>query len=89
MVTVKLEKVLKAASDRTRVKVLMMLDGKESIRVKEIKKRLKHVESTLLSHHLSILKKAGMVRSVRKGKEVEYTKIKEPVDLRLIGRIFG
>jgi DNA-binding transcriptional ArsR family regulator len=64
----------KALGDITRLRVVSFMfhvDGLSSWR-KDIKK-IARCENTLLSHHLSVLKRAGIVFSTRMGKRVHYT----------------
>jgi len=62
---------MKAISDSTRLAIVLML-MKKDVYVKEIIKRYK-IEPTLLSHHLNVLKKSGIITSKRIGKTVLYT----------------
>lgn len=62
--------VMKAASDRTRVRILKMLQGGE-ICVCQVMAVLSMSSSTV-SKHLSILKMAGLVRDRRDGRWVYY-----------------
>ena len=63
-------RVMKAASDPTRVKILKML-GKRSMCVCEIQTALGTAQSTA-SKHLRILEGAGLVRSEKEGLWVNY-----------------
>jgi ArsR family transcriptional regulator len=63
-------KVMKAASDPTRVKILKMLQ-KKSMCVCEIQTALGTAQSTA-SKHLKILEEAGMVASFKDGLWVNY-----------------
>jgi DNA-binding transcriptional ArsR family regulator len=61
---------LKVLSDPTRLSVVeILMDGPKYVGA--INERL-GVEQTLLSHHLKILREAGLVEAVRDGKAVEY-----------------
>ncbi len=63
-------KMLKVLADETRLAVVeQLLDGPKH--VGEINGRL-GVEPTLLSHHLRVLREAGLVQSQRDGKMVLY-----------------
>ena len=63
--------VLKVLADETRLAVVeQLLDG--SKHVGEINEAL-GVEQTLLSHHLRVLRDAGIVTSQRDGKQVLYS----------------
>jgi DNA-binding transcriptional ArsR family regulator len=62
---------LKVLSDPTRLTVLeLLLEG--PLHVGEIGERL-GIEQSLLSHHLKVLRKAGMVDAKRDGKAVLYS----------------
>lgn len=58
----KAAKILKSLANPDRIKILKML-SKRPMSFKEIKEAL-GVESPTVSHHLKLLKKTGMVRSV-------------------------
>ena len=63
-------KMLKVLADEVRLAVVeQLLEGPKH--VGEINERL-HVEQTLLSHHLRVLREAGIVQSQRDGKMVLY-----------------
>ena len=62
---------LKAIADPTRLKVIEFLQPRTR-EVSEIRRFLK-IEASLLSHHLAVLKKAGLISSTRKGKAVYYS----------------
>lgn len=63
--------VLKVLADETRLAVVeQLMDGPKH--VGEIIEAL-NVEQTLLSHHLRVLRDAGLVVSQRDGKQVIYT----------------
>ena len=64
-------KVMKAASDPTRVKILKMLE-KKTMCVCEIQTALGTAQSTT-SKHLKILEEAGVVTSYKDGLWVNYT----------------
>jgi DNA-binding transcriptional ArsR family regulator len=62
--------ILKVLADETRLAVVrQLLNGPR--RVGEINEELQ-VESTLLSHHLRVLREAGIVTGEREGKAVLY-----------------
>lgn len=67
----KIIKNLKTVTDDTRLKVVLALRGKR-INVGRMNKTLK-VEPSLLSHHLKVLKDAGIVKAERVGKQVYYS----------------
>ncbi len=62
--------ILKVLADETRLAVVRQLMGGPR-RVGEINEELQ-VESTLLSHHLRVLREAGIVTGEREGKAVLY-----------------
>jgi len=62
---------LKVVADPTRLAVLRLLLTQGTQTVAEIQRRL-HVEQSLLSHHLQVLRDAGMVKGMRRGKSVLY-----------------
>ena len=64
-------KVMKAASDTTRVKILKMLQKKEMC-VCEIQKAVGTAQSTA-SKHLKILEEAGLIASFKDGLWVNYS----------------
>ena len=64
-------KVMKAASDTTRVKILKMLQKKEMC-VCEIQKAVGTAQSTA-SKHLKILEEAGLITSFKDGLWVNYS----------------
>jgi len=73
--------LLKAIADNVRFSIIDLLiqqkskikEGqKDGIYVSQLKKKL-NIEPTLLSHHLSTLLKAGLVKSTREGKTVCYS----------------
>ena len=63
---IKLE-IIKAISNIMRFKIMRLLQKKPT-KITKIKNKL-NVDRTLLSHHLSNLKKAGLITSKRDGKE--------------------
>lgn len=63
--------LLKVLADETRLAVVeRLLDGPQN--VSQINQQLQ-VEQTLLSHHLKVLREAGLVTSERDGKRVVYS----------------
>ncbi len=76
--------VLKVLADETRLAVMRrLMQGPQ--RVGELNEQL-HVEQTLLSHHLRVLRDAGLVSSRRIGKSVEY-KISDRVESKRRGAV--
>ena len=81
-------KVMKAASDATRVKILKMLQ-KKVMCVCEIQKAVGTAQSTA-SKHLKILEEAGLITSFKDGLWVNYTLAdghKSPYAANLIGNL--
>jgi DNA-binding transcriptional ArsR family regulator len=62
---------LKVVADPTRLAVLRILMTEGPHTVSDINLHIK-VEQSLLSHHLQILRAAGMVKNVRCGKSIRY-----------------
>jgi len=67
---------LKILSDRNRAKIISYLKNKRSLNVTEITRFLKLSQPTI-SHHLKVLKKLGILKSKKSGKEVFYFLNKE------------
>ena len=65
-------KVFKAISDETRVRILKLLLGRESLCVCEVMQAL-NITQTRASRNLGILEEAGFVVSERKGAWVHYS----------------
>lgn len=63
--------VMKALSDETRVDILYII-GNSEINVNEIAKNCK-VSRPTISHHLQIMKRAGILTSRKSGKEMYYS----------------
>jgi ArsR family transcriptional regulator len=81
-------KVMKAASDTTRVKILKMLQ-KKVMCVCEIQKAVGTAQSTA-SKHLKILEEAGLITSFKDGLWVNYTLAdghQSPYAANLIGNL--
>ena len=64
--------VLRALSDHTRQKIIFLLGEKGPLCVNEIASFFPLKRPTV-SHHLAVLRRAGILRSVRKGKEIYYS----------------
>ncbi|GIW99914.1 MAG: transcriptional regulator [Pirellulaceae bacterium] len=63
--------LLKVLADQTRLAVVQsLLEGPQ--RVSELNRHL-NVEPTLLSHHLRVLREAGLVETERDGKSIVYS----------------
>ncbi len=62
--------IFQALGDKTRLKILELLKNKECC-VSDISKNFKMTQPSI-SHHLDILKRAKLVESEKKGREVFY-----------------
>ena len=62
----------KALFDKTRQKILELLYNNKEMGVLEICRHFKSTQPTI-SHHLTILKQAGLVTSRRQGKAIYYS----------------
>lgn len=67
-----LQKGFQALSDPTRLRILGLLEGGTRC-VCEIQNDLSEVAPNLLSHHLRVLREAGLVHAVRRGRWVDYS----------------
>jgi len=78
--------IFHALSDKSRVKILQLLKKNESC-VNDI---CKHFDMTQpsISHHLDILKRAGLVVTDKRGREVFY-KFKKEVLIECCGKEFS
>jgi DNA-binding transcriptional ArsR family regulator len=61
----------RALSDKTRRDILKLLKSRNELSVKEIVNCFSMTQPTI-SHHLNVLKEAGLVKFNRRGKEVCY-----------------
>ena len=66
-----LEKISKSLAEKNRLLIIDLL-FKESLKVSEVAEELE-IEENLASHHLRVLNKNGLVKSVKKGREVFYS----------------
>ncbi len=64
--------ILRALNHKLRQQILKLIDGKKKITVTEIYAKL-HIEQPVASLHLSILRKAGIVSTIRNGKYIYYS----------------
>jgi len=60
-----------ALGDRTRQQILLVFDPNEEICVSDIA-RLFHLSRPAISHHLKVLREAGLLACEKRGKEVFY-----------------
>ncbi len=68
----------KAIADETRQKIMKLLCCRE-LCVSDLVVELRHVSQPTVSHHLQILKTAGLVDVRRQGKQVYYTLRQEAI----------
>lgn len=64
--------VFKALSDESRQKILLVLEDSGETRVSELVDRL-GISQPTMSHHLGVLKHAGLVNDRREGQSVYYS----------------
>ena len=64
--------ILRAINHKLRQQILKLIQQKDKITVTEIYVKLR-LEQSVASHHLSILRKAGFVTTVRDGKFIYYS----------------
>jgi len=67
-----LQRGFQALSDPTRLRILGLLEGGTRC-VCELQSGLSEIAPNLLSHHLRVLREAGLVRSVRRGRWIDYS----------------
>jgi ArsR family transcriptional regulator len=84
---VKAANILKAVSHPIRLSVVQELSNGQSISVNELCTKL-GAEQSLLSHHLSHMKAAGLVATQRQGKNIYYS-LKELQLIKLLDCISG
>jgi len=70
--TKKAAMVLRALNHKLRQQMLKLLDEKKKITVTEVYGKL-HLEQSVASQHLAILRRAGIVTTVRDGKFIYYS----------------
>lgn len=63
--------VFKALSDESRQKILLLLEDNGEMRVGELVDRL-DISQPTMSHHLGVLKNAGLVEDRRDGQSIYY-----------------
>jgi len=72
-----LAKLMRTAGDESRLKILCVIFNEEKVCVSEIAKDL-NLSVAIVSHHLQVMSKDGLVVSVREGKRICYQLPKEP-----------
>jgi len=80
--TKKAAMVLRAVNHKLRQQIIKLIDDKQKVHVTEIYVKLR-IEQSVASQHLAILRRAGIVSTVRDGKfiwySVNYAKVAEVV----------
>ena len=71
--------VLRSLNHKLRQQIIKLIDENAKMTVTEIYVKLR-LEQSVASQHLSILRKAGIVKTEREGKFIYYTINKERVD---------
>ena len=71
--------VLRSLNHKLRQQIIRLIDENAKMTVTEIYVKLR-LEQSVASQHLSILRKAGIVKTEREGKFIYYTINKERVD---------
>lgn len=64
--------VLRAVNHKLRLKIIKMLTDKEQMSVTEIYVKLR-LEQSVASQHLAIMRRAGVVKTARSGKNIFYS----------------
>ena len=72
-----LAKLMRTAGDESRLKILCVIFGANKICVSDIAGKL-GMSVAIVSHHLQVMSREGLVVSVRKGKKISYELPKEP-----------
>lgn len=70
--------ILKALAEENRLQIVRLL-SKKSLCVCEIESKMQ-ISQNLISHHLSVLKKAGVIDNCRCGKNNYYSLNKESIN---------
>ena len=65
-------RLLDAASDPVRLGIVFLLGGAGRTNVGDIANRFPRMSRPAISHHLRVLREAGVVRSERTGQEIHY-----------------
>lgn len=77
-----LAKLIRTAGDESRINILCVIFNKKKVCVSDIAKDLK-MSVAIISHHLQVMSKEGLVLPVREGKRVCYKLPKNPFVLDL------
>ena len=67
-----LSRQLRALASRSRLEILRVLAAEETMTVTELREHVR-ISQPLLSWHLSILRRAGLVDAAKDGRQVHYT----------------
>ena len=65
-------RLLEAASEPVRLGIVFLLGGAGRMNVGDIATRFPRISRPAISHHLRVLREAGMVHSERTGQEIHY-----------------
>ncbi|MFA5870904.1 MAG: metalloregulator ArsR/SmtB family transcription factor [Candidatus Paceibacterota bacterium] len=68
---------MRTAGDESRLKILCVIFNKNKVCVSDIASHLK-LSVAIVSHHLRVMSKEGLVTSVREGKKICYRLPNEP-----------
>lgn len=66
-----LAKLMRTAGDESRLKILCVIFGKKKVCVSDIAEDL-NLSIAIVSHHLQVMSKEGLVVSIREGKRICY-----------------
>ena len=72
-----LAKLMRIAGDESRLKILCIIFRKEKVCVSDIAKEL-DMSIAIVSHHLQVMSRKGLVVSLREGKRICYELPKDP-----------
>jgi ArsR family transcriptional regulator len=72
--------VLKAVANQNRLRIVQLLLTNGEMTVNDICEKLENCEQSLLSHHLSALKEAGILSSRREGRKIYYSSAKKEIE---------
>jgi DNA-binding transcriptional ArsR family regulator len=71
--------VLRAINHKLRQRIIDLLEEKETMTVTEIYVKLR-LEQSVASQHLAILRRAGVVKTIRNGKFINYSLNKDRIE---------
>lgn len=72
-----LAKLMRTAGDESRIKILCTIFNNKKVCVSDIAQEL-HMSVAIVSHHLLVMSREGMLVPMRKGKKVCYELKKSP-----------